>query len=189
MNKLLYALSIVSVMALFSCKNESKEEKAVTKTENSVIVSQLNAIEDSCGKAWTMMMDSDDQKIKDIQRLVQELSYIPGHDEHKVDELTKEAKALTSVRYKQETLTSDNIDAYDKATDDLLKAVFDLKRNTKGVEQYVLTEELEASIREADGKVVNYRVLYDTWAKQYNEKLAANEGLQSAFKKKNSFQY
>jgi flagellar motility protein MotE (MotC chaperone) len=189
MNKLIFLPCIVSLVVLFSCKNEVKEEKTVEHAQSNLVVNQLKAIDDSCSKAWTMMMESDDQKIKDIQRLLQEISYIPGHNESKLQELIEQTKGLAAVRYSQADISSEKIDAYDKATDELLRAVFDLKRNTKGVEQYTLTEELETAIREADGKVVNYRVLYDTWAKQYNDKLVSSEEAQQKFKKKNGFQY
>lgn len=119
-----------------------------------------------------MMLSSDDQKIKDIQRLLQEISYIPSHNEQELKRLSDQAKELINLRYTQDNMSSEKIDAYDQATDALLQAVFELKRNTKGVEQYTLTEELEKSIREADGSVVNYRVLYDLWVKKYNAELA-----------------
>ncbi len=119
-----------------------------------------------------MMQSSDDQKIKDIQRLLQEISYIPSHNEAELKRLSNQVEELIKLRYTQDNLNSEKIDAYDQATDALLTAVFELKRSTKGVEQYTLTEELEKSIREADASVVNYRVLYDVWVKKYNAELA-----------------
>jgi len=133
-----------------------------------------------------MMVSSDDQKIKDIQRLIQEISYIPSHNEKLVEKLSIQTKELATLRYTQEDLNSDKINAYDAATDSLIKAIFDLKRNTKGVEQYTLTEELEQSIRAADGSVVNYRVLYDVWVKKFNASLEAAKT--DEFKKKTTFE-
>lgn len=158
-------------VAVFSCKESDTKKTEKTTSTSSTAVAQLHSLGDSCTKAWDMMISSDDQKIKDLERLLLEISYIPGHNEQELERLSKQVKELPSKRYTPENMTSHAIDAYDQQTDDLLKQVFTLKNATKGVENYTLTEELETSIREADGLVVNYRVLYDRWVHQYNESL------------------
>ncbi|MDB5274226.1 MAG: hypothetical protein JWO58_2593 [Chitinophagaceae bacterium] len=167
-----YLVAFLLALTVFSCKENSAKKTEKSGTSDNAALSHLQALGDSCNKAWEMMMSSDDQKIKDLQRLLQEISYIPGHNEQELERLSQQVKELPAKRYTQETMTSENIDAYDNATDALLKTVFDLKRNTKGIENYTLTGELETSIREADGMVVNYRVLYDSWADKYNASLA-----------------
>ncbi|HSZ71565.1 MAG TPA: hypothetical protein VK750_02745 [Cytophagaceae bacterium] len=166
-----YLAALLLAVAVFSCKENNTKKTEGTASSNNVALAHLQALDDSCNKAWNMMMGSDDQKIKDIQRLLQEISYIPAHNVQKLERLSQRAKELSTKRYTPETMTSSAIDTYDGTTDSLLKEVFDLKRTTKGVENYTLTEELEASIREADGMVVNYRVLYDSWADKYNQSL------------------
>lgn len=186
MNKLVLLLSMTTICFLFSCSEKKTETQDKTVLTNDLTANQLTALNDSCTKAWVMMLDSDNQKIKDIERLLQEISYIPNHNDNEVKRLSMKAKELTTLRYTEESVSTEQIDAYDKATDDLLKSVFELKRTTKGVEQYTLTEELDQSIREADGKVINYRVLYDAWAQKYNEALQKSKNTE--FKKKITFQ-
>jgi hypothetical protein len=166
-----YLVAILLAIVVISCKeNDSKKTEKSAPLSNTALA-HLQSLGDSCSKAWGMMMSSDDQKIKDTERLLQEISYIPGHNEQELKRLSGLVKELPAKRYTSETMTSPAIDAYDQATDETLRQVFDLKRNTKGVENYTLTAELENSIREADGMVVNYRVLYDRWVHQYNESL------------------
>lgn len=166
-----YIVALLLALTVISCKENSEKKTEKSSPSSSAALAHLQALGDSCSKAWSMMISSDDQKIKDLERLLQEISYIPGHNEQEVERLSKLVKELSTKRYTPETMTSPAIDAYDQATDETLRQVFDLKRNTKGVENYTLTAELETSIREADGMVVNYRVLYDRWVHQYNESL------------------
>jgi hypothetical protein len=181
-----YLVAFLLALTVFSCKENSTKKAEKSSTSDHAALSHLQALGDSCNKAWEMMMSSDNQKIKDLQRLLQEISYVPGHNEQEVKRLSQQVKELPTKRYTQETMTSPTIDAYDTATDSLLKSVFELKRNTKGIENYTLAAELETSIREADGMVVNYRVLYDSWADQYNQSLGkivpAPEGLNKKMK-------
>ncbi|MDF2454418.1 MAG: hypothetical protein K0R51_411 [Cytophagaceae bacterium] len=166
-----FLVALLLALTVISCKENSEKKTEKSTPSSSAALAHLQALEDSCSKAWNMMISSDDQKIKDLERLLQEISYIPGHNEQELERLSTLVKELSKKRYTPETMTSPAIDAYDQATDEALRQVFDLKRNTKGVENYTLTAELETSIREADGMVVNYRVLYDRWVHQYNESL------------------
>jgi hypothetical protein len=166
-----YVAAILLALVIFSCKENSSKRTEKTAPSSHAELTHLQALDDSCTKAWTMMIGSDDQKIKDLERLLQEISYIPAHNAQELERLSKLVKELPVNRYNMETMTSPAIDAYDQSTDDILRQVFELKCSTKGVENYTLTAELETSIREADGMVVNYRVLYDRWVHQYNESL------------------
>jgi len=166
-----YLVAILLALAVISCKENSDKKTEKAAPSSNAALAHLQALGDSCSKAWEMMISSDDQKIKDLERLLQEISYIPGHNAQEVERLSQQVKELSGKRYTSENMTSPAIDAYDQATDEILRQVFDLKRSTKGVENYTLTAELETSIREADGMVVNYRVLYDRWVHKYNESL------------------
>jgi hypothetical protein len=166
-----YLVAFLMAITVISCKENSTQKTEKAAPSSNAALAHLQALGDSCSKAWEMMISSDDQKIKDLERLLQEISYIPGHNEQELERLSKLVKELPSKRYTPETMTSPAIDAYDQVTDEILRQVFDLKRSTKGVENYTLTNELETSIREADGMVVNYRVLYDRWVHKYNESL------------------
>ncbi len=166
-----FIVAFLLALTVISCKENSEKKTEKSTPSSSAALAHLQALGDSCSKAWNMMISSDDQKIKDLERLLLEISYIPGHNEQEVKRLSALAKELPTKRYNSETMTSPAIDAYDLATDELLKQVFELKQNTKGVENYTLTAELESSIREADGILVNYRELYGRWAHQYNDAL------------------
>ena len=166
-----YLVAFLLAITVISCKENTTQKMEKTTSSSHAALAHLQALGDSCSKAWDMMISSDDQKIKDLERLLQEISYIPGHNEQELARLSKLVKELPSKRYTPATMTSPAIDAYDQTTDEVLRQVFELKSNTKGVENYTLTSELEMSIREADGMVVNYRVLYDRWVHQYNESL------------------
>ncbi|MBC7485249.1 MAG: hypothetical protein H7282_00640 [Cytophagaceae bacterium] len=166
-----YLVALFLAITVISCKENSTKKTEKSAPSSNAALAHLQALDDSCSKAWELMISSDDQKIKDIERLLQEISYIPGHNEQELKRLSDLVKELPTKRYTTETMTSPAIDAYDQATDELLREIFELKRSTKGVENYTLTVVLETSIREADGMVVNYRVLYDRWVHKYNESL------------------
>lgn len=129
---------------------------------------EIDQVNDSVQVAWTNMITTDDRKIADTRRLIQEISYTENHDEIRVKEMLNRADQLKLKRYQQNTMTSDQIDAYDAATDSLLRATFLLIEETPEMEKHSLTSSLEEDIKAADSQVIWQRVKYDNWAKKFN---------------------
>ncbi len=128
-------------------------------------------------EAWTAMIQSDNQKIADINRLLLEISYTENHDEAGLRVLKDRTGELLSQRYEQYEMTSEAIDEYDNATTALIRSVLEFAENTPELEKNSLSGELKGDIIKADSEVVLYRIRYDSEAREFNSYLNENAGI------------
>jgi hypothetical protein len=177
MKKLIIFL-LVPPLVILSLSCERKETKNSNppplKVEQAKM--ELGQFNDSINKVWKIMIESDDQKIADIKRLLLEISYTDKPSTIELMKIQKMQEQLVSKRYDQVTMAdSKKIDDYDFATDSLVKSAMSLTSSTTGIENHPLAKELTEDIMEADNNVVRYRTLYDSWTKLYNSYLENNE--------------
>lgn len=166
-----FLLLLLTGALIYSCKQA--EEKSKTTSEDSSLSpdslkSRITFLKDSANITWKEMIKSDDQKLSDIKRLLQELTYTKSYDPGKVAKLEALTDSVKAIRYTQTNLTSEKIDQYDKATENLIKQVFLLVENNPEMASHTITETLKGDIMKSDNDVVNYRIRYDRWAKEFN---------------------
>ena len=154
----------------FSCANN----KGTGGSKKKRLKYEATALSDSLDYSWKVMVDSDNEKLADIKRLLDEVSYTKEHDESEVQRLRKKQEALVNKRFSRGSMTSQQIDAYDTATDSLLRETFALVNATPEMEKHSITNQLLADIQKEDNDVIIYRVRYDQWAKKFNEFLENN---------------
>lgn len=176
--KKLFFICVAFTGLFFSCQEkketqttEEKEESAVSPLSPDSLKKRIDVVRDSMNTSWNKMIASDDQKIQDLKRLLQEITYTKAYDPGKVEKLSILADSVKSVRYTQDSMTSSQIDQYDAATEKLIKQTFLLVENTPEMASHTITETLKNDIMKAESEVVNQRVLYDRWAKEYNDLL------------------
>jgi len=137
----------------------------------------LRTLRDSADKAWDKMIKSDDQKVDDLARLLQEISYCKKYNALLLDSLNEVVKTLKDKRYKQLTMLSPEIDQYDELTNLVISRVKYLARTTGELKSHPIAETLFNDIAAADNDVVRYRSLYDHFAMEYNDFLDKNKEL------------
>lgn len=171
MKKIVFACLCMLLMA--SCKQNKTQN---TTTDTAVVKKEIGALEDSVKTAWKVMIESDDNKISDMKRLLQEFEVVKNHNATLRSSLVSQQMTLASKRYNEQTMqASDKIDAYDQATDSLMRGLSELIETTPDIENYPLCKELMRDIQLADNEVFSYRVKYDHFARQYNAFLKNNE--------------
>lgn len=177
MKKIIFVIPILLFVVLFSCDNKSTSISTLdsTKINNDTTLLVLKDIRDSSDKAWEFMIKSDDQKISDIMRLLQEISYCRKYNVLLLDSLNNAVKIMKDKRYKQLTMTSAEIDQYDAFTDLIISRVKYLGSTVKDIQEHPLAESLYVDIASADNDIVRYRNLYDNFAFAYNYYLEANK--------------
>ncbi len=177
MKKIIFVIPILLFVVLFSCDNKSTSTSTLdsTKINNDTTLLVLKDIRDSSDKAWEFMIKSDDQKISDIMRLLQEISYCRKYNVLLLDSLNNAVKIMKDKRYKQLTMTSAEIDQYDAFTDLIISRVKYLGSTVKDIQEHPLAESLYVDIASADNDIVRYRNLYDNFAFAYNYYLEANK--------------
>ena len=173
------SLIIISAIALtlLSCK-DSKNNDAENNSEETTIEEitytsmDIKLLLDSAvtlaNSSWDSVTVADDNKMADIKRLLDEISYSDGADDKRLKELYAYFEEVKAMRYTQDNITGDLIDGYDAAQDSLISSVNALAESTPNIEAHPLAIELMDDIVKADGMTFSKRGDYDIWAKQIN---------------------
>jgi hypothetical protein len=172
---------LLLVIAFFSsCENKTEKKTENPQGQNvkppQPVKTEIDILADSVNAAWKAMIESDDQKFRDIKRLLDEISYTKDYDAVMLEEILKEMEYVKSQRY-DETLNLAALDRYDQLTDELIKKVYRLKAKSKEIKQHPLADELVKDINYANSQeiTVSLRMRYDEWAKRYNDYLKTNQ--------------
>jgi hypothetical protein len=168
MKKLLVSTIVMSLLFFASCNKPKKNIEV--KNESQSFLVEIKTNKDSAAVAWKRMMSNDDLKFKNMIALLNNISYIPGADEKKVNEIKKEIDLLWKTRYDSTKMRAAIVDGFDSKTSELINKIFELKDKTKGIEKYANISNIQAEITEADNNTLLLdRAHYDKWAKKYNE--------------------
>ena len=164
---------IVIFIGLFflaaSCEKRGGEENT-TLSKPEKVKKEIDLITDSLNRSWNNMSQSDDQKLADVKRLLDEVSYTNNYNLQQHNALVDYHKHVVALKYDPKTMEdSKKIDQYDIATDSLLRATFTLVNSTPDIESHPIAKTLVEDIMKADNDLVLYRARYDKWVKQYNE--------------------
>jgi len=169
--------SILALISVISCTNHP--ENKTTETNFSQIDSLRGTfltIEDSLWHTWNVMINDDNEKIKSLKRLVEEVMYAGGVDSSITAGLLEEVKLLKSRRYTFKTMAdSDLIDQYDSISSSLMDDIIVLAVDHEEFERNIVMNEMVSEINESQGKVLYYRIDYDGIAKIYNQFIEENK--------------
>jgi hypothetical protein len=161
--------------AYTACQRASEERRSDEMAPDSVTV-VYNSLNDSIKVAWQNISTTEEGKLSDMKRLLQEISYTPSYDKARYDSLWDNLQQVYALRFEAETMTSRQIDRYDSAVSSLQREILDFARNHPDFYEYAIMEKLVDSIAAADQKTLFLRVRYDNYAKDYNDFLKGNKG-------------
>lgn len=167
--------ALLFAAAYTACKRASDEKRAEEAAPDSVLV-VFNSLRDSVTLAWQDISETEDSKLSDMKRLLQEISYTPVYDQARLDSLSNRLQQVYAMRFEAETMTSEQIDAYDSAVASLQRDIIRFAQNHPSFEQYPLMARLSDSISAADQRTLFLRVRYDNFARDYNDFLKGNQG-------------
>ena len=125
--------------------------------------------------AWHAMMEDEDAKLAKMESLLQQVSYWPVFNRPRYDSLYEDLKKLYEMRYDPETMTDEQINAYDSATDHLIVEIKDFARDHPDFEKYPVADSLISEIDEAQQRVLFHRSRYDNYVKDFNYWLEYNQ--------------
>lgn len=166
--------TIGMVMSLiWSCANKKKMSNGTN--QESALLLQYVALNDSADHTWQIMIADDDEKHMLMKRLLQEVSFTNNYDKGRFKELNDLVDQLKAMRYDQQSMSnSAAIDAYDSATFDVSDQIILFARNHPRYQDFPLMAELIDEINVKNNYVLMHRIHYDSWVKELN-----------TFKKKN----
>lgn len=197
-----YAILYILLLALWgltACgdgqkeKQKGQQEASSNKQKSdklSPVAQKALALRDSVKVAWDSVNTMHEQKFSDIDRLLEEISYIPEHNSQQYRQLKQLADSVNKIRYSQKSMaTSSEINQFDKATNRLLKKLRTYIDSTPKTGQYQLVEQLWSDIKTADNRIIFVRLYYDKHVRKYNQFIKKNrEALDSMGKKFSSME-
>jgi len=160
---------LLCLFLIISCKKASDQKELTEAVMNSLQL-EFASLKDSVAHCWKKMMVDDDEKLFNLKRLLEEVSYTNDFDQVRFDSLKQMHKELVALRYDHQTMAdSDLIDEYDAKTSILIREVSDFARSHPKFENYTLMEQLIIEMNEADNRVLLHRIRYDDFCRQYNQ--------------------
>jgi hypothetical protein len=173
--KRIFLLLILSALFLANCK-QTRDSNKISNSKIDTTIQRLKVIEDSISRSWNYMAKNEEDMFFNINRLLQEIEYIPGHDKVVVDSLRKANERAKTIRYTQETMkNSALIDQYDELSTALVDNVLRFAQSVKGLEKHQVAVELMDEIPQQFQKIYLNRVHYDFHIKDYNQLLNKNK--------------
>lgn len=120
---------------------------------------------------WDTLMLSEESKREKMERLLDEVSYNPAHDEVEIKRYRKLICLLRNEIYTPKSLANlEKIDEYDALQDSVISETFSFVKGTKDIEKYPLTDELMEEISHANSdSLLMLRAHYGEELENYNQ--------------------
>ncbi len=168
-------LALLSAASYTACQRASEEKQ---EGERQLTIDSLNqsfhGLNDSLNARWEVIAAEEDQKLADMRRLLQEISYTPRYNKTRLQNLQEKLEQVYKMRFQPQSMTSEQIDRYDSASTAVKNEILQFAAEHPDVEQYPLIGQLADSIEASDQRVLFHRVRYDNFAKDYNHFLEGN---------------
>ncbi|MEM7552369.1 MAG: hypothetical protein AAF363_21975 [Bacteroidota bacterium] len=179
----LLLLSLFLGLCFYSCKTSSEKKSTGLSRQDSLKI-YFTGLHDSIDGYWKEMIADDDDKLFNIKRLLEEVSYTSSFSQKAYDSLLKAHEQLVGLRYDQQSMSNSQlIDRYDATSAELIYEVINFAESNPDYEKYPLMKQLIVEIREADHRVLFHRIKYDNYAFQYNAFLDTYPDLTEKFSK------
>jgi hypothetical protein len=168
-------LILLSVLFFSGCK-QTKDSNKISNAKIDSTIQKLRVVEDSITQSWNFMSKNEEEMFFNINRLLQEIEYIPGYDKVVVDSLKKAAQKAKDTRYTQVTMANSSlIDQYDELTNNVVSNVLRFANEVRGIEKHQVAVQLMDEIPQQFQKIYLNRVHYDFHIKDYNNILNKNK--------------
>ncbi len=166
-----FSLCILVVLCFGQCTKQAKNgvETPSKFTKIDTLRSKYLALNDSIVIAWNNMINDDNTKFSNLDRLLDEVKYTNSGDTAKITVFKVRLGDLKEMRYNQKTMAdSDLIDQYDFASVNLVNEIITFAMAHPEYERYPLMDQLITEIRESESNVLRFRIYYDLFVKDYN---------------------
>lgn len=170
-------IALLCAASYSACQRASEEKHAEERQEALDSLNQTYySLSDSMQLRWDIIMAEEEQKLSDMRRLLEEISYTPEptYNADRLDTLQQQLEKLYSMRFDPLTMTSEQIDQYDSASTEVKNNIIRFAQEHPNIEQYPMMGNLIDSVEEADHRMLFHRVQYDKFARDYNYFLEGN---------------
>jgi len=155
----------LTFLTFFSCHQK------ISKNDNAIDSLGLELKNDmsAMGSFWILMINSDDNKISNLKRLVEELKLVDGSSEEDLNGIKAKIESLEASRYSRNSMqNSSSIDFYDSLTNSAISEVRRAINVNPNAVKFQIINQLIAEIQAADDSVLHFRKQYDRSVDSYN---------------------
>ena len=181
MNQSYYKNSIIVLLLCItfaSCTSSKKTEDENKFDRIDSLRSEFLIIQDSLVYAWNIMIKDDNEKIKSLDRLLDEVKYAGVPDTMIIAEYKEHLKKLKKSRYTYTSMAnSQSIDEYDLTSNTLVNEIITYAQAHPDFERNPYMQELIDEIHSAESRILFFRLDYDDFAKKYNRFVADNQDI------------
>ena len=155
------------ILSPLAC-NQQQGQTAEERIDSLQVV--YNYLSDSVNLTWKEMIKDDDQKIQNLQLLLDAVEDTGNFDADQLATLRERVNKLKDLRYTQQSMEESNlIDEYDLAVKSVKNEVITFAQAQPGYEDNTIMKGFINEIENADNQVLFYRIDYDHVAKSYND--------------------
>ncbi len=146
---LIFALSF-----LFACSTDTKNSPTEEQKTKPVSVNsdpKFDVIMDSVSTSWERLVSDEEQRLEDIQRLVQEVSYLSKRDNSQLKIALELITELEKYNYDQNNIPSfDVVSKNDDRIDEIINVIFTFTdESLDTTKSYPLITELKVDIQKS----------------------------------------
>lgn len=189
MRTFLPGILLSTCLLLWNCGDKANSTQDTTFTHQDSLTERYLGLQDSLLKAWNMMIHDDNQKIKTMHNLLQELTVSDPSQHEALTAFEERLAQLKRSRYTQKTMeNADIIEEYDFASNALVIELIALAEAQTEFSSNTTLQKLTDEIRMADQRVNNYRAEYDAVVIAYNNFIEKNKESLKEIDRSNTFE-
>lgn len=168
LNHFIIALSIFCGILSCNSSSEYNDEEKFDRIDS--LRSEFLHIQDSLLYSWNVMIKDDNEKIKNLARLLDEVKYAGVSDTSVIVEFKERLHKLKKSRYTYTSMANSlSIDEYDLASSTLVNEIIAYAKAYPEFERNPLMQEFIDEIMAAESRILFYRIDYDDFVKIYNK--------------------
>lgn len=161
-------LFFCSLLLLTRCEHKAGSQTSAFTKADSVTEGYL-ALQDTMLQVWNTMIYDDNQKIRAMHLLLDELKRINPEIHDEIQHLRARLEQLGNMRYDQSSIKdAEVVSEYDFASNSLVSEILSLAESQREFARNETLQKLSDAIRASDQRVMSYRQEYDSTASRFN---------------------
>ncbi len=176
------------VAGVMACGGNHSNEISKDFTKIDSLTETYLTLQDTMLKAWNVMANDENKKIKAMRKLVSELEP-QSPDTERIKSLEKRLDELEKIRFTQKTISEPHVvEEYDFASNSLISELITM---SEADPRFATSHELQNLvdwIRVADQRVSTYRSEYDAATEGFNHFLDVNKAYLKEIDQSNNVQ-
>jgi len=170
------AFSALGFVVLNCGEKPAAQQETTTFTRLDSLTDCYLGLQDSMLRAWNIMINDDNQKIKAMHNLLHELMVSNPDKQEELTAFEDRLDQLVRLRYTQKTMANaDVVEEYDFASNSLVTELLSLAESQTEFAYNTTLQKLADEIRSADQRINNYRADYDAITASYNRFVEKNK--------------